>query len=769
MPDETKELESAGYLTQAIDLLDKNQFSGFLEQMAALGEWLQKKHNLPHYKGHKAALAQAVATLQTPLAIRSLRQTLAFEVLQNAWQDSGLARMQALHFVDHENVPGEANTCQLLQQPEEPYWLLIPVNANGVKQPCLDLRTLDKTEDALALLEQKRNGVEIDLARLQRALRRATLPTLDQRSLGAKADLSKDTRHRIKLGLEAFKLLYPEAKHEAEAEAEILPQLVLLDEEPTPEAFARYPANTYIVLYPRRGRKGRVWFLQEKGKKQQLQQGFSLGKILRGLLNEVVDSSKTAFSADLLQALDEEQLLLLSENEIIRKRAKTAFDNKIRCLLLDAYFRHLDAKAVKAIRHYKTTRQKILHLFEKTVAALAALAYGGVSLIATMVGLFVATGIVWSNPGLAIAGVLLLAAAVILPVPTTWANWKLFSTYLPAFFDKIGAEYREINTPKKKALFWGLSLLALATGIASGGLTYTATIALPAMMGLGAIGFIFPPLGVAFAAAVALSQAVTFIRNFCDILRKENSWQSFKKPFADVSKILRNNNASFGQRLATWILVGGLTLLSALGLVMSCFTSTRSVGKFFIDQFRTAPEKALICGIAISAVASFLSRIYFTLSSGFSFASQVCKRLFQHEPGRISLKKGIGVITDSISSAAFYAWSMIHLAQKTPEEFTQDIDLHISGLGTVPTALLATGALLTSGTRALAINVNHAGKPSDPYAEARQKAAIQRVNKGQEYYLKKNPHGVFACAKQKAEEQTTPCYEAFSSATLTRT
>ncbi len=566
---------------RALSFLEKNNFSGFLDEIALLGEWLQNYHKLSHYKGNDARLATLLK--QTPqLNIPSLttQQALSFKTLAHAWQDTPVPQVQ--------------------------------------------------------------------------------------KNLKAKAPLRKDIRHRLKLGMEAFKLLC--VGGELEENTSSLQQTV----------DRRSPA-------------------------------------------EESTSSLNLQRVDQISEVEEKQ------------------------------FRKLDAAAQKAIRNYKTWRQKIKRVVEYTLAALTAFAYGTVEMVATMLGFFAAAGIVWTNPWLALLGVLLLAGAIIFPIPSTWTNWKIFSTYLPAFFDKIGDEYQEINSPKKKALFWLLSIFAFATGIAAGGLAYTATIALPAMMGLGTISLIFPPLGLILAAAITLTQTFTLLRNFAGILRKKDSWQALKEPFLEVKRFLNENQASWGRRLIIWSMVLGLALIALVGLAMSCFTSTRAVGKLFIDQFHTAPQKALICGIVISAVCSFFSRIYLTLSSTLASAIDFSKRLFKGEPSAttrephpIPLKKIMAILIDSVLAGLFYAWSMISLCKKTPADLQQDIDLHLGGMSASSTTALATVAGLTSFVRNSAVSFDHAAKPENIEEEARQQYAAERVKKNIDFYRHYNNRHLFS-------------------------
>lgn len=753
MLNKTKESQAsaASFIAQAIDFLEKNNFEGFLQQLGHLGTWLQKGHPFPRR-----------SFSLTP------QQTLAFQIVQNAWHDQHLARIKHLDIVSacDNKTPALPNSCLLLRLPEEPYWKIIPVNASGEKLDPLDLAAMDDVME----LTQKLPVRLIDLdpqeysqeeqalvSRLKRALKRANPATLAQNHLSAKAALSKASRHRLKLGLDAFKSSCRPTKDLALSE-EPPPglHLVILDQEPCEASWNNFEPNTYVVLRPRKGQKGRIWFYRSAhSKKQELR--------------------KKPFPA----LLSEEQLFLMPEDEAFQKKRQHAFDDKIKNCLLAYHCHQLDEQAQNAIRHYKTRWEKIIRGFEYSLAALTAFVYGAVEMTATMVGFFVAAGIVWTNPWLAILGGLLIAGAVIFPFPSTWANWKVFATYLPDFFDKIGAEYREINSKAKKGFFWLLALLALATGIASGGLAYTATIALPAMLGLSTIGFIFPPLGVIFASAILLTQTFSLLRNFTTLLRKENSWKSFLKPFQEVKKFLHDHHASRSRQLITWIMIGGLTLLALVGLMMSCFTSTRSVGKLFIDQLRLAPQKALACGIAIGAVSSFFSRVYLTVSSALSSAVTVCKQLFSNNASAkaktdkprnslsLSLKKWAAILIDSTLGAAFYAWSIVSLNQRTATELEHDIDLHLSNLSPGSTAALATGAFLTSKARYVTLYLHHAMKPDNPYEAVTQTAADQRLKKNLAFYRENNPHSLFVQTKEtKGEEQH---YASLSSASFTRT
>ncbi len=748
MFNKTNESRPAVFVTQALALLEENDFESFLKQMGHLGKWVQTKLGLSSYKGQEESFETALSeTLASSFPPLKPEQKLAFEILQNAWQDRSLAKVKHLYFVEDcdLNTLGEPNSCFFSRLNEKPYWQVVPVDANGEKQKPLDLSDLEDIEelaqkipiDFINLLPKDYSPQQQALiARLKLALKRAALETLDQSELRAKAKLSKALRHQLKLGMETFKWFCLPTANQVLAEEKIGPALNLeiLDQEPAQEELARFGPNTYVVLRPQEGRDGRVFFYASHKKKQ---------KISNKALQQLLSTNNLTF--------------WMMENETFKARARQNFEEKIKKNLLEFHCRQLDAKAQRAIQEYKTFRQKIIRGLEYSLAALTAFVYGTVEMTATMVGFFVTAGIVWTNPWLAIVGALLLAGAVIFPVPSTWANWKIFSTYLPDFFDKIGVEYREINSKRKKGLFWGLALLALATGIASGGLAYTATIALPLMLGLGSLSFIFPPLGVIFAAAIALTQTFSLIRNFTTILRKENSWRSFIKPFQDVKKFLHEDGASRSKRLLTWTLICGLTLLAVLGLAMSCFTSTRSVGKLFIDQFKMAPQKALAFGIAISAVSSFLSRIYMTVSAALSSAIALSRQALVKGPKsiRLSCKKWAAIIIDSLLGAAFYAWSIIHLSQKTPQELEQDVDLHISDLGTASTTALATGAFITTKVRYLTLYLKHAGGPEDVSTAARKKASDQRVGKNVMFFHQDNPQSSFV--EMEAKDEKKPC------------
>ncbi|HVY54024.1 MAG TPA: hypothetical protein VHA13_05845, partial [Gammaproteobacteria bacterium] len=494
-------------------------------------------------------------------------QKYALAAYQNAWRDKSLARVRSGNIIltRHEDTEAPNNSCLLIKTDKT--YKIIPVDKNGNRGQAM---TVDPESD-IAEIAQKipdyafsnsEKQISQDSAvvqRLLRAIRGLNKRNLDQKSLAAKANLDKDIRHRVKLGLVAFSQIYNNSLSFSEAlESRIengdkdkdikkdeIRYKILAGE------FSKIDASpeTYIVIKPTVHKDGCIYFVDAQGKKSLLK-------------DEVILKA--------LRKIRKADLQTQGWNE--------RFNLELKKLILDYYFRQLDRKAHYAIKNYKTRWQKLTTIFGNILAALTAFAYGTVELVATMLGFFVAAGVVWTSPLLATVGVLLLAAAIILPIPTTWADWKTFSTYVPGFFNNIRKEYNEINSPLKKGLFWALSFFAIATGIAAGGLAYTSAIALPAMIGLGAAGIIFPPLGIFLAAAVTLCQAFSMIRSFTKLLRKENSWKEFKRPFKEVSNILRDSNAGWGRRIITWIVVGGLTVLSILGLMMSCFTSTRSVG-----------------------------------------------------------------------------------------------------------------------------------------------------------------------------------------------
>lgn len=438
-----------------------------------------------------------------------------------------------------------------------------------------------------------------------------------EKMIKAKAGMDKKTRRQLKLGIQALDWLLNQKIPTSATE-----ELHVTFHEELPTKQPKSTVSQYWIIPPQASREGHLYFCQKGQTQAQLIQDQTLQTMLQNdqLLWQMqfqAEHQHSEFSGK------------------FKTRIAQEFADKIRAAVFAYHCRQLDKKAYQAIAHYRTWRQQLSKMIGSFLAAIAAFTYGAVTVVATLFGFFVAAHIVWTNPWMALAGGLLLAATVILPFPSTWLNWKVFSAYTPEFYNKIVTEYQAIPSNKKKALFWLLSLLALATGIAGGGLAYTATIALPALFGLGAVSAIFPPLGILFAAAIMVTQTCSLIRNFAALLRKKDSWQAFKEPFFKVNKILQQTNASRGRRFFTWMVVIGLTFLAALGLVMSCFTSTRSVGKLFIDQFKLAPARAVILGAMISGVSAFLSRMYFTLDSAISSGVIICQRLLKPRPERV--------------------------------------------------------------------------------------------------------------------------------------
>jgi hypothetical protein len=694
---------------QALLRLEEQDFQGFMQKMVILGQQVQATSQLKKYKDNDAALrAKLLPIFSTErFSKKSFNQELAFTTFQNTWADESLARLKHCHFTRDLAAPVAPQSCLCVRVTEQPYWRIFVSDAdNPENKKALDLNKQSDIEDLLKKLPETladnkvpSHEEEMLVARLRRVLKRTKLASVDQSGLAVKSVLDKELRHQVKLGLQAFKLFMERASSSKLDGGGIA--IKIQDTEPTAAELNQFEAATYVLMPARAGKAGRLLFYNNKRAKRIKDDNF-------------------------LQAVLQEQ------NQ-----------EKQKALILAYHCQQLDEQARYAIFYYQTRMQKITRMLGIFLAAVTAFTYGGVELVATMLGFFVAAAIVWTNPWLALGGVLLLAGAVLLPFPATWTNWKVFSTYVPEFFNKIRSEYNEINTTQKKALFWGLSVFALATGVAAGGLAYTATIALPLMLGLGtAVSAIFPPLGVLFAAAIIITQTCMLIRNFADILRKEDSWKSFKAPFLKVSAILNESKASLMRRIVTWCMVAGLAILATLGLIMSCFTSTRSVGKLFIDLLHTAPEKALLCGIAIGSIGSFLSRVYFTLSSATASALILCKRLFNGDPASkplpIPLKKIAAIAVDSALAGGFYAQNMLSLAQQ--KDLSKDINIGISGMAAGPTALLAVGAFLTSGARYVAIDLKHVDDPEDPDAADRRQAAFKRHEKNVDLCLQKQPH-----------------------------
>lgn len=718
---------------QALLALEKGNFSEFVKKIATIGEIIQKKLKIKKYRNNKTLECKLLnLDLKIETAINN-KHKLGYQAFENAWRDKSLARLKKIKFThdtgvkDNTRVKAEPDSCLLLW--EESCYKIIPVSSEGEKLSAIDISKMDDVSEIIRKLPKELANKMPDLytieekelvSGLKKALKCENYKDLDQTSLAAKSALDKETRRRIKLGLEAFKIINkndfkPLIKQASQAEAYITNQGVALgyySAKPSFKERMSFRANTYAVV---------------KSSKQDLQVWFYKDK-----LSWPVDITSQVIPGK--QECDKEDLAA------------------------EIYCHYLDKQAYKAIRTFKTTRQKITIAIGSIIAALTAFTYGTLEFGMAMLSFFVAMDVVWSNLWLALVGVLLIAGTVLLPIPSTWTSWKVFSTYLPEFFNKIQSEYNEINSKTKKTLFWGLSLFAFATGLAAGGLAYTSTIALPDLLGLGAIGAIFPPVGIFLAAVVAICQTCMLLRNFCSILRKQNSWKAFIKPFFKVNEALKDAKVSTGRKAITWGIVGGLIVLSVLGLAMSCFTSTRSVGKFFIDQLNTSPAKALAWGIAISGVGSFLSRLYFTLDAAINSGVIVCKRLIKNNLPALSRFKKFAITTDTVQAGGFYAQSaqsMLSQSRQTPQELSHDINfLFLSGMSTISRATLTIVAFLVASARYFAINTNHADEPEDPHKEAREQAASQRIKNIKNNY--ENNKSLLFLGTNKGNENSYP-------------
>src|SRR5437868_6986537 len=99
------------YLSQAQDSLIDHDYRNYLANLVSLGQWVQKNLQVQHLKDQETVLEAALANLPIPdLKTFNFNQELAFKIFQEAWQDSGLARVKKLVVSSKAEIPLTANS-----------------------------------------------------------------------------------------------------------------------------------------------------------------------------------------------------------------------------------------------------------------------------------------------------------------------------------------------------------------------------------------------------------------------------------------------------------------------------------------------------------------------------------------------------------------------------------------------------------------------------------------------------------------------------------
>jgi len=106
-----------------------------LEQLRALGQWLQEELKVPQYKNQALRLNEIL----TPFASKEKRQlgfkqALALQVFKPPGMKALMRGWR--HFIYSEILPplAKKNSCLFLRIHEEPFWKIIPLDAEGKKQ-----------------------------------------------------------------------------------------------------------------------------------------------------------------------------------------------------------------------------------------------------------------------------------------------------------------------------------------------------------------------------------------------------------------------------------------------------------------------------------------------------------------------------------------------------------------------------------------------------------------------------------------------------------
>lgn len=321
---------------------------------------------------------------------------------------------------------------------------------------------------------------------------------------------------------------------------------------------------------------------------------------------------------------------------------------------------HLDEKACRAIKSYKTEWQKILENIGLTLAVI-------MSVVCSIVtaGAVAITLAAWP---VALAGVIV----GIVFTATLIINLFSYRTLVPRILnDMFGKDYffagwtvyRDSDTGEKipmsfaRKMALGVSSLgACILGLATGAVTYgfilgLGKLALLPFLAAGTVGALFlPPLGVIIAAVFCMSSIIFMMKPILNFIRAKNVMDILSKPFENTAMIFDPSNPKNEGKSARRLRIEKILIYSLLG-VMSAFTLFGLV----VLQVQN--------GVALANFLSHTKAISSAIAVGLAHMISMSSVLIGQLPYALnSLSETLVVIV------AWYRNFFSHTADKNPKE-----------------------------------------------------------------------------------------------------
>lgn len=424
------------------------------------------------------------------------------------------------------------------------------------------------------------------------------------------------------------------------------------------------------------------------------------------------------------------KLSLLALNTCFSQAEMTKKDKKF----TQADIKQLDEKACAAIRDYRTATQSIL----------IALGQFSVAITAFVVG-FVETGtaVFMLLQPYNLAVLMIYSLAALASMAAAYAKWTTYKHYVSSsFLNILGQDefcdgltsYINEKDGKKQSLSLSekialavFSFLAILTGGAIGALGYTSALSFLALWGVSAVSAV--PIAVGITVVVALVHMTAFIKTFSNFLGKQDRWSALFKPLTEISEFFAAQEREgkkgkvelFFQKAITYVGVAAFSAIGMLGLAMTCYACTQSVGVFVAKSFDFNPAIAKGVGIFVGGFAAFVSRTVFTYKAMSGAVSKFFHELFS--PEKTVLEK---------ASWFFGSFLTKEVASGVLNAVTEGIFFFESGKG------LSSGedflGSTAAGLKSLGTVADHwDGMHEDPAAKEKEQAEEARVVASRDY------------------------------------
>lgn len=315
-------------------------------------------------------------------------------------------------------------------------------------------------------------------------------------------------------------------------------------------------------------------------------------------------------------------------------------------------------KIQEAISQYETKKQKKIRIAGKILAFFTSLAFG---VLQTGIAMFFVGMLAFSPTGWAMLA--LLCGALALGGIFSYVSYCTMRHDIPSILQEVIGkdrflqgfrEYKDKNGKtvpfnRKQMTQLGVFtfLFALPSATATGAFAFTSTFSIPTMLALFGIiapTWIFFPIGLGFAAIIAISMTLFMVRSFHAFIANHNgSVKSFLgKAFNQIGEIIDEKinpqKYPLGNKIAKTLAYIGTGLFCAMGLIglaISSISSINSVTALAGRLFNASTVISSSIGIVIGGVLSLFARIFFTIAKCSNVVVNVFKFTCQKTSSKI--------------------------------------------------------------------------------------------------------------------------------------